>query len=176
MGCLGNLLWFIFGGALSGLSWCLAGCLWCISIVGIPVGVQCFKLASLSFFPFGKEVQYGGGAGSLLLNILWLILSGLPLTVEHAALGVLLCVTIVGIPFGLQHFKLAKLALFYESRVRTAPINRGIRFCVSIIMHRKGRFRQTVLNSSCFGKPVRSIVAEAAAAFVPRSSTIMRVL
>ena len=75
------------------------------------MGVQCFKLASLSFFPFGKEVQYGGGAGSLLLNILWLILSGLPLAVEHAALGVLLCVTIVGIPFGLQHFKLAKLAL-----------------------------------------------------------------
>ena len=111
MGCLGNLLWFIFGGALSGLSWCFAGCLWCISIVGIPVGVQCFKLASLSFFPFGKEVQYGGGAGSLLLNILWLILSGLPLAVEHAALGVLLCVRIVGIPFGLQHFKLAKLAL-----------------------------------------------------------------
>ena len=104
MGCLGNLLWFIFGGALSGLSWCLAGCLWCITIIGIPVGMQCFKFAGLSFFPFGKEVQYGGGAGSFLLNILWLILSGLPLAIEH-------CVTIIGIPFGLQHFKLAKLAL-----------------------------------------------------------------
>ena len=56
MGCLGNILWFLFGGAISGLSWCLTGCLWCITIVGIPVGVQCFKLASLSFFPFGKEV------------------------------------------------------------------------------------------------------------------------
>ena len=51
MGCLGNVLWFIFGGAVSGLSWCLAGCLWCITIVGIPVGMQCFKFASLSFFP-----------------------------------------------------------------------------------------------------------------------------
>ena len=64
MGCLGNLLWFIFGGCISGLSWCLAGCLWCITIIGIPVGLQCFKFASLSFFPFGKEVSYGGGAGS----------------------------------------------------------------------------------------------------------------
>ena len=71
MGCLGNLLWFIFGGAISGLSWCLAGCLWCITIVGIPVGMQCFKLASLSFFPFGKEVRYGGGAVSFLLNVIW---------------------------------------------------------------------------------------------------------
>ena len=71
MGCLGNVLWFVFGGAVSGLSWCLAGCLWCITVVGIPVGMQCFKFAALSFFPFGKEVQYGGGAGSFLLNIIW---------------------------------------------------------------------------------------------------------
>ena len=78
MGCLGNVLWFVFGGAVSGLSWCLAGCLWCITVVGIPVGMQCFKFAALSFFPFGKEVQYGGGAGSFLLNIIWLIVSGLP--------------------------------------------------------------------------------------------------
>ena len=111
MGCLGNLLWFIFGGAISGLSWCLVGVLWCISVVGIPVGLQCFKFASLSFFPFGKEVRYGGGAGSFLLNILWLVLSGLPLALEHVVMGSLLCITIIGIPFGLQQFKLAKLAL-----------------------------------------------------------------
>lgn len=111
MSCLGNLLWFVFGGLISGLSWCLTGCLWCITIVGIPVGVQCFKFASLSFFPFGKEVRYGGGAGSLLLNIIWIIISGIPLAVESALMGCLLCVTIVGIPFGLQHFKIAKLAL-----------------------------------------------------------------
>lgn len=60
MGILGNVLWFIFGGAIGGLSWCLTGCLWCITVIGIPVGLQCFKLASLSFFPFGKEVRYGG--------------------------------------------------------------------------------------------------------------------
>lgn len=111
MGCLGNILWFIFGGCISGLSWCLAGCLWCVTIIGIPVGLQCFKLASLSFFPFGKEVRYGGGAVSFLVNLIWLVLSGLPLALEHALIGLLLCVTVIGIPFGLQQFKLAKLAL-----------------------------------------------------------------
>ena len=111
MSILGNILWFVFGGAISGLSWCLAGVLWCISIVGIPVGLQCFKIAGLTFFPFGKEVIYGGGVGSLLLNVLWIILSGLPLALEHLVFGAILCVTIVGIPFGLQQFKLAKLAL-----------------------------------------------------------------
>ena len=107
----GNILWFVCGGLVSGLSWGLAGCLWCITIIGIPVGMQCFKFASLSFFPFGKEVQYGGGAGSFILNIIWLILSGIPLALEHLAFGLVLCVTIIGIPFGMQHFKLAKLAL-----------------------------------------------------------------
>lgn len=119
MGCLGNLLWLIFGGLVSALSWALAGCLWCVTIIGIPVGLQCFKFATLSLFPFGKEVEYGGGAGSLLLNIIWLIVSGLPLALEHVLLGCLLCITIIGIPFGMQHFKLAKLALFpFGSSVR----------------------------------------------------------
>ena len=99
MGCLGNLLWFLCGGLISGLSWCLAGCLWCITIIGIPVGMQCFKFASLSFFPFGKEVVYGGGAGSLLLNVIWIIVSGLPLAIEHLAFGAVLCITVIGIPF-----------------------------------------------------------------------------
>ena len=112
MGCLGNLLWFIFGGAISALSWCVAGCLWCITVVGIPIGMQCFKFCfSPVVFPLGKEVRYGGGAVSLLVNIIWLIVSGLPLAIEHAVMGVILCVTVIGIPFGLQQFKLAKLAL-----------------------------------------------------------------
>ena len=101
MGCIGNVLWFLLGGFVLGLSWCLAGVLWCVTIVGIPVGMQCFKLAGLSFFPFGKDVRYGGGAVSFLLNLIWLIVS----------CGLLFCVTILGIPFGLQCFKLAKLAL-----------------------------------------------------------------
>ena len=119
MGCLGNVLWFIFGGCIRGLSWLLTGCLWCITIIGIPVGLQCFKFASLSFFPFGKEVVYGGGAGSFLLNIIWLVVSGLPLAIESVVIGALLCMTIVGIPFGLQQFKLAKLALMpFGSEIR----------------------------------------------------------
>lgn len=111
MGCLGNILWFIFGGFVSGVSWLLAGCLWCITIIGIPVGTQCFKFAALSFFPFGKEVDFGGGTMSMLVNIIWLLVSGIPLALEHAAFGLIMCITVIGIPFGLQHFKLAKLAL-----------------------------------------------------------------
>lgn len=111
MGCLGNVIWFLCGGVISGLSWLVLGILWCITIVGIPIGVQCFKFAGLSFFPFGKEVTYGGGAGSFLLNIIWLLVTGIPMALEHLTFGVVLCATIIGIPFGLQHFKLAKLAL-----------------------------------------------------------------
>ncbi len=111
MSCLGNLLWFIFGGCISGLSWMLAGCLWCISIIGIPYGIQCFKFASMSFFPFGKEIVYGGGTASFIVNIIWILISGIPLAIEHLTIGCLLCITIIGIPFGLQQFKLAKLAL-----------------------------------------------------------------
>ncbi len=111
MSCLGNIIWFLFGGFVTGISWALAGLLWCVTIVGIPVGVQCFKFASLSFCPFGKRVEYGGGAVSLLLNILWIIFSGIPLALEHAAFGLLFAITIIGIPFAKQHFKLAKLAL-----------------------------------------------------------------
>ena len=111
MGCLGNLIWFFCGGLLQGLSWTLAGLLWCITIIGIPIGRQCFKFASVAFFPFGKEVQYGGGTISLLANIVWLIVSGIPLAVGATINGLLLCITIIGIPFCLQCFKIAKLAL-----------------------------------------------------------------
>lgn len=111
MSCIGNILWFIFGGLPLGISWFIAGCLWSITIVGIPIGVQCFKFAGLSFFPFGKDVNYGGGAGSLILNIVWMILTGIPIAIEALIIGVIFCITIVGIPFGLQCFKLAKLYL-----------------------------------------------------------------
>ena len=101
----------MFGGIFQGLSWFFVGLLWCLTIVGIPVGKQCFKMAKLSFFPFGKEIVYGGGAGSFLLNILWLLFGGIELALVSLVNGLLFCVTIVGIPFGLQCFKLAKLAL-----------------------------------------------------------------
>lgn len=111
MRILGNILWFLFGGFISGLSWYLSGLLWCITIVGIPYGVQCFKFGSLAFAPFGKEIIYGGGAGRMLVNIIWLLISGLWMAIGFAAAGVVFCITIIGIPFGKQYFKFAKLAL-----------------------------------------------------------------
>ncbi len=111
MRLIGNILWFLFGGIIGGLLWLLAGVFWCITVVGIPIGLQCFKFASLAFWPFGKEVRYGGGPVSLLANIVWLLISGLPLAAESAAFGILWCLTIVGIPFGKQFFKIARLAL-----------------------------------------------------------------
>ncbi len=106
-----NILWIVFGGLISALGWLLTGCLWCITVVGIPVGVQCFKLSSISLNPFGKEVVYEGGAGSFLLNILWLIFSGWELALTNFLLGCVLCITIIGIPWGKQYFKIAKVAL-----------------------------------------------------------------
>ena len=92
-----------------------------VTIIGIPVGVQCFKFAQLAFWPFGREVVQGGGTGSLLLNIVWLLVSGVALAALHMVCGLVLCITIVGIPFGLQCFKLAKLALFpFGSSVQRA--------------------------------------------------------
>ncbi len=111
MSFLGNLIWFLCGGILSGLGWMIVGLLWCCTIIGIPVGMQCFKLGRLSFFPFGKSIEYGGGAGSLVLNIFWLIFGGVELALTHAVFALIFCCTIIGIPFGMQHFKLAKLAL-----------------------------------------------------------------
>ena len=111
MRLIGNILWFLFGGFLLGLSWFFAGILWCDTIIGIPRGLQSVKFANLTFCPFGKDIQYGGGAMSLLANIIWLLISGLPLAIEAFVFGCLWCVTIIGIPWGKQYFKLAKLAL-----------------------------------------------------------------
>ena len=109
---IGNVIWIICGGLLSAIGWWLAGALWCITIIGIPVGVQCFKLSSISLNPFGKDVVDEGGAVSCLLNIIWFFVSGLELAIGNALIGILLCVTIIGFPFGKQFFKIAKLSLF----------------------------------------------------------------
>lgn len=111
MSFLGNLIWFIFAGFWQGSGWTLAGLLWCVTIIGIPIGRQCFKFAALSFFPFGKDVRLGGGAVSMLMNLVWLLVSGIWLAIGSAVNGLILCLTIVGIPFGRQCFKLARLAL-----------------------------------------------------------------
>ncbi len=117
---LGNVLWILFGGLISGLGWLLEGVIWCVTVVGIPWGLQCFKFASLTFAPFGKEVEYGGGPVSCLANVIWLLISGIPMAVVTGAFGLLWCITIVGIPFGKQFFKIARLALMpFGAKIRS---------------------------------------------------------
>lgn len=111
MKTLGNILWFIFGGFIGGLVWILVGLLWCITIIGIPVGKQCFKFASLSFWPFGKDIVYSDNMFSIIINVIWILLFGWEMALGYLVVGCIWCVTIIGIPFGLQFFKLAKLAI-----------------------------------------------------------------
>ncbi len=129
MGALGNFLWFVLaGGLLTSIFWCLAGCLMYATVIGIPWGRACFTMARLTALPFGREAvpveiregRYteGGGAGRGLGNALWFLLGGWYLALMHAFSGLFACVTVIGIPFGLQHFKLGGLAL--------APIGKRI--------------------------------------------------
>lgn len=108
---LGNLLWLVLCGFWLALFWSVVGLFWCLSIVGIPVGVQCFKFAALMLAPFGRRIIMGTRPGSILLNLLWLVFGGVELALASAAIGLVLCLTVVGIPFGLQCFKFANLAL-----------------------------------------------------------------
>ena len=125
MRIIGNIIWILLGGLEAAVVWFVLGLLWCITILGIPVGLQCFKFASLSIWPFGRDVEYGGGVGRLLLNILWIIFGGLLMAIFHAAIGLVYCITIIGIPFGLQHFKFAKLALM-PFGAEIVPIESGM--------------------------------------------------
>lgn len=112
MNLLLNLLWFLLGGFILAALWALSGLLCCLTVVGIPLGIQCFKFAKLVLWPFGHDIQYGhGSAVSLLVNLAWLLFCGIELAFVSALLGLVFCVTIIGIPFGLQYFKFARLAL-----------------------------------------------------------------
>jgi uncharacterized membrane protein YccF (DUF307 family) len=108
-----NLLWAIFGGGfITAIEYLLAGALCCLTIVGIPFGVQCFKIAGLALFPFGKDfTNTRGGAIGFVFNVLWLVFAGIWIFLSHLALAVPLALTIIGIPFAFQHVKLAMLAL-----------------------------------------------------------------
>ena len=109
---LGNVVWLILGGLLQAIGWFLAGCICCITVIGIPVGKQCFKFAKMMLCPFGKVIDYGKmGSGSIVLNVIWVLLCGMELAASSAVMGAACCATIIGIPFGLQHFKFAMLAL-----------------------------------------------------------------
>ena len=116
-----NILWFVFGGFFAGLGWLIAGLVLAVTIVGLPWAHAAFRIGLFTFFPFGKRVvdrseitgreDLGTGDLGLLLNLVWLVLAGWWLALAHVAIGVAQCLTLIGIPFGLQHFKLAWLAL-----------------------------------------------------------------
>ena len=114
MSLLGNIIWFVFGGLILGLAYIFFGLLYCITIVGIPFGYQLMKIGLYAMHPFGKSPTFDPvpmGCLSLVFNILWIIFGGIELAIAHLIVGAVFCVTIIGIPFGMQHFKLAKLAI-----------------------------------------------------------------
>lgn len=111
---IGNIIWLIFGGLLVALEYLVCSLLLMITIIGIPFGVQTLKLSMLALWPFGSKITDGGNSGgclSLIFNIIWLCTGGLVISITHLFFGLLLCITIIGIPFGMQHFKMAALAL-----------------------------------------------------------------
>jgi uncharacterized membrane protein YccF (DUF307 family) len=119
-----NILWFIFGGGfLVCLTYLLVGLLLCLTIIGIPFGLQCFKIAGLGAFPFGKDIQRDTSVPifGTIGNILWFIFAGLWIFIEHIGLAFALTLTIIGIPFAIQHMKLALLALWPFGRVAVVP-------------------------------------------------------
>ena len=109
MKLIANIIWFIFGGIWLGLSWALLGLLLCITIIGIPLGTQCFKASKLTFAPFGKKVTCNFDKHPVA-NILWAVLVGWEMALGYLFSGIICCITIIGIPLGLQSFKLMKLA------------------------------------------------------------------
>jgi uncharacterized membrane protein YccF (DUF307 family) len=128
MRAIGNFIWFIFGGILMGLAWWLVGLLAFLSIVGIPWGKACFVIGQFTFFPFGQEAisrkelqqkdDIGTGGLGMLGNVVWFVFAGVWLAIGHLLSAVLCLITIIGIPFGIQHLKLAGIAL--------APIGKTI--------------------------------------------------
>lgn len=114
MNFLGNIVWLIFGGLLTSVLYLIAGFVMCITIIGIPFGVKIMKMGLFSFWPFGKDVTMDPASGCLntVFNVLWIVLGWWEIAVVHVFFGALLCLTIIGIPFGKQHFKLARLSLF----------------------------------------------------------------
>lgn len=127
MRTIGNIIWLLFGGLVMGLFWWLIGLIAFVTIIGIPWGRACFVIGEFSFFPFGRESisraeleQYNVGTGVLgvLGNVIWLLIAGIWLALGHLILAIVCFILIIGIPFGIQHLKLAKLAL--------APIGKTI--------------------------------------------------
>ena len=115
MHTLGNIIWILFGGLMIALEYALSSLLMMVTIVGIPFGLQTLKLARVALWPFGTQIVADGfpsGCLALLMNIIWWIVGGIPIALTHLFWGCLFSITVIGLPFGLQHFKLMTLALF----------------------------------------------------------------
>ena len=114
MSIIGNLIWLVFGGIFIALEYLVSSVFLIITIIGIPFGLQTLKLATLALWPFGSEIRYkqnAPGCLSTIMNLLWLLFGGIWICLSHICFGVLFSITIIGLPFGMQHFKLAGLAL-----------------------------------------------------------------
>ncbi len=114
MNLLGNIIFLVFGGFLIFLGYILGGIILCLTIVGIPFGIACFKLAGGVLAPFGREVREKeppGGCLSVIMNVIWILLPGLELAIMHLVLAGVFAITIIGIPIAVQHIKLIPLAL-----------------------------------------------------------------
>lgn len=114
MNLLLNLIWLVFGGFIVVIAYLLGAILLCITIIGIPFGIQCFKLAGLAVAPFGREIREKeppSGALAVIMNIIWIILPGLELAVFHLFMALVFAITIIGLPIAAQHLKMTRLAL-----------------------------------------------------------------
>ena len=114
MNTLGNLLWIILGGFLVFFFYLLGSIILMITIIGIPFGIQTLKMANLALFPFGREAvqsERSGGCLHVIMNIIWILVAGIEIAITHLVLALLFAITIIGIPFALQHLKMAYLGL-----------------------------------------------------------------
>lgn len=114
MNLLLNIIWLILGGFIVVIAYLLGGILLCVTIIGIPFGIQCFKLAGLALMPFGREVREKeppSGALAVIMNVIWIILPGLELAVFHLIMALLFAITIIGLPLAAQHLKMTRLAI-----------------------------------------------------------------
>lgn len=111
---IGNILWLLLGGLVVAAYYFIVGLLFCITIIGAPFGYQLIKMAGFALWPFGHEARSAsndGGCLAIFMNILWIVLGGIEIALIHVTFGIALCCTIIGIPFGVQHFKMAILAV-----------------------------------------------------------------
>ena len=128
MSLLGNIIWLVFGGFLSGLGYIVGGLSLCATIIGIPFGIQTIKIGIATMAPFGKENIITPDSGSVLnmtLNVIWVILFGWEIALSHLLHGLILAITIIGLPFAKQHFKLFAINLLFVTFAREATHSRG---------------------------------------------------